>query len=129
MNKWVVDKLSKNEFYFIIKGTDAYRQSNELIGFSCNSVFKKYDENKLNKFFYILEENKSELDRIQDSYFSKLRLIVKVFRDVFKNKTSFKQDDKNIYKPKKGKKFYDRWIPSQGEKLKKRILSLYDHYE
>ena len=129
MNKWGVNKLSKNEFDYIIKLTDAYKQSNELITFSCNNIFKNYDENKLNKFFYILEENKSELDRIQDSIFSKFRLIVKAFRDIFNNKTGFKQDDRNIYKSKKGKKFYDKWIPSQGEKLKKRILSLYNHYE
>jgi hypothetical protein len=129
MNKWGVDKLSKNDFDYIIKGTDAYKESNELIAFSCNSVFKNYDENKLNKFFYILEENKSELDRIHDSIFSRFRLIVKVFRDIFNNKTVFKQDDERKYNPKKGKKFYDKWIPSQGEKLKKRILSLYNHYE
>ena len=56
MNKWGVNKLSKNEFDYIIKLTDAYKQSNELIAFSCNNLFKNYDENKLNKFFYILEE-------------------------------------------------------------------------
>lgn len=129
MNKWGVDKLSKSEFDYIIKGSDAFKKSNELINFNCSDLFKNYDENKLNKLFYILEENKSELDRIQDSKFSKLKLVIKLFRDIFNNKTGFDENDRNIYKPKKGKKFYDRWIPSQGEKLKKRILSLYDHYE
>ena len=128
MTKWGVNKLSKNDFDYIIRGSDAFKQSNELINFKCDTLFKNYDENRLNKLFHILEENKSELDRIQDSRFSKLKLIIKTFRDIFNNKTGFDQTDKNIYKPKGGKKFYDTWIPSQGEKLKKRIFSLYDHF-
>jgi hypothetical protein len=129
MTKWEVNKLTKEQFDYIIKGTGSFKQSNELINFKCDNLFKNYDENKLNKLFCILEENKSELDRIQDSKFSKLKLIIKTFRDIFNNKTGFNQDDKNIYKPKKGKKFYDNWIPSQGDKLKKRIYSLYEHYQ
>jgi len=129
MTKWGVNKLSKVDFDYIIKGSDAFKQSNELINFKCDNLFKNYDENKLNKLFYILEENKSELDRIQDNVFSKLKLVIKTLRDIFNNKTGFEKKDLNIYKPKKGKKFYDNWIPSQGHKLKKRIYSLYDHYQ
>lgn len=128
MSKWEVDKLTKEQFDYIIKSSDAYKQSNELINFKCDDLFKGYKENKLNKLFYILEENKSELDRIQDSRFSTIKKIIKLFKDIFKNTTEFNQDDNKIYKPKKGKKFYDKWIPSQGHKLKKRIYSLYDHY-
>jgi hypothetical protein len=129
MTKWGVSKLTKEQFDFIIKGSDVFNQSNELVNFKCDELFKKYDENKLNKFFYILEENKSELDRIQNSRFSKLKLIIKSFRDIFNNKTGFNQNDRNIYKPKRGKSFYDIWIPKQGNKLKKRIYSLFDHYQ
>ncbi len=128
MNRWGVTKLTISEFDYIIKSSDAFKQYNQLIDFKCDNLFKKYSENKLNKLFYILEENKSELDRIQDSKFSKFKLIIKTFKDVFFNKTGFNQDDKKIYKPKRGKKFYDTWIPSQGEKLKRKIYSLYDHY-
>jgi hypothetical protein len=128
MNKWGVDKLSKNDFDYIIKGGDAFKKSNELINFKCDIIFKSYDENKLNKLFYILEENKSELDRIHDSKFSKLKMVIKLFRDIFNNKTGFVENDRNVYKPKRGKKFYDNYIPSQGEKLKRRIYSLYEHY-
>jgi hypothetical protein len=128
MNKWGVDKISRNDFDYIIKGSDAYKQSNELINFKCDSVFKNWDDNKLNKLFSILEENKEELDKIQDSSFSKLKLIIKSFKDIIQNRTGFNREDKNIYNPKKGKKFYDTWIPSQGEKLKRRIYSLYNHY-
>lgn len=129
MTKWGVSKLTNEQFDYIIRGSDAFRQSNELINFKCDDLFRKYDENKLNKLFYILEENKSELDRIGDSWFSKLRLVIKIFRDIFNNKIGFHQDDKNIYKPKRGKSFYDSWIPSQGNKLKRRIYSLFDHYQ
>lgn len=128
MTNLKVNKLTKEQFDYIIKSSDAYRQSNELINFKCDDLFKGYEENKLNKLFYILEENKSELDRIQDSRFSTIKKIIKLFKDIFKNTTEFKQDDNKVYKPKKGKKFYDKWIPSQGYKLKKRIYSLYDHY-
>ena len=128
MNRWGVTKLTISEFDYIIKSSDGFKQYNQLIDFKCDNLFKKYSENKLNKLFYILEENKSELDRIQDSKFSKFKLIIKTFKDVFFNKTGFNQDDKKIYKPKKGRKFYDTWIPSQGEKLKRKIYSLYDHY-
>jgi len=128
MNKWGVDKISRNDFDYIIKSSDAYKQSDELINFKCDSVFKNWNDNKLNKLFSILEENKEELDRIQDSSFSKLKLIIKSFKDIIQNRTGFNIEDKNIYNPKKGKKFYDTWIPSQGEKLKRRIYSLYSHY-
>lgn len=122
------NKLKTDEFYSIIRDSDAYRNSNLLIDFSCDVVFKKWDENKLNKLFYILEENKSALDRIQDSKFTKIKLIIKYFRDSIKNTTRFDIVDMNVYNPKVGKKFYDKWIPSQGEKLKRRLLSLQDHY-
>jgi hypothetical protein len=128
MNKWGVYKISRNGFDYIIKSSDAYKQSNELINFKCDSVFKNWNENKLNKLFSILEENKKELDKIQDSSFSKLKLIIKSFKDIIQNRTVFNREDKNIYNPKKGKKFYDTWIPSQGEKLKRSIYSLYEHY-
>ena len=52
-----------------------------------------------------------------------------MFKNQFFNKTSFDFEDINIYKPKKGVKFYDNWINKQGEKLKRRLLSLNDHYE
>jgi hypothetical protein len=128
MYKWKVDKISKQDFIFIINGSDAFKQAKLLIDFRCDLLFKNWDKNKLNKLFSILEENKEELDRIQDSKFTKIKMIIKVFKDIFNNKMSFEQIDKKIYKPKRDKKFYDNWIPSQGEKLKKRIYSLYEHY-
>lgn len=128
MSKWEVNKISKMDFDYIIKGTEAYKQSNQLINFKCDDVFKETNNNDLNKMFYILEENKAELNKIQDSIFSTLKLVIKTFKDVFNNKTGFSIADKNIYTPKHGKKFYNIYIPSQGDKLKRRIYSLYDHF-
>jgi hypothetical protein len=101
MLKWQVNKLSKTQFDYIVKSSDAFRQSNELINFKCDDLFKNWDSNNLNKLFFILEENKLELDKIQDTKFSKFKLIIKMFRDIFKNNTGFSHNDKNIYKPKK----------------------------
>jgi hypothetical protein len=128
MKKWQVDKISKSDFEYIIKSSDAYRQANELISFSSDKLFKNWKQNDINKLFYTLEENKSELDSIQGGRFSKLKLIIKSFKDVLSNKMELSQVDDKVYKPKKGKKFYDDWIPKQGQKLKKRIYSLYDLY-
>ena len=76
----------------------------------------------------MIEENKSDLDKIESSNFRKLKLFIKLIKSIFSNKTGFEIEDDNIYKPKRGEKFYDNWIPKQGEKLKKRIYALYDHY-
>lgn len=128
MSKWNVSSLSKNDFEYIIKGSDAYKQSEDMINFKCENIFKNWDSNKLNKLFYILEENKSELDRIQSGRFSKIRLIIKAFKDILSNTTNFNNQDNKIYKPIRGKEFYNKWITSQGTKLRKRLYSLYDHY-
>ena len=128
MLKWDVSSLSKNDFLYIIKSSDAYKQSEYMINFKCEDLFKNWDNNKLNKLFYILEENKYELDRIQSSRFSKLRILVKTFKDILINTTNFIDQDHKIYKPIKGKDFYKKWIPYQGNKLRKRLYSLYDHY-
>jgi hypothetical protein len=128
MLKWSVSNLSKNDFLYIIKGSDAYKQSEDMINFKCEDLFNNWDNNKLNKLFYILEENKYDLDRIQSSRFSKLRLVFKSLKDILKNTTNFTDQDHKIYKPKKGKDFYNKWIPYQGNKLRKRLYSLYDYY-
>jgi hypothetical protein len=49
-------------------------------------------------------------------------------KDQYFNNTSFDFEDVDIYKPRKGIKFYDSWINKQDEKLKGRLLSLNDHY-
>jgi hypothetical protein len=128
MIKLGVSTLNKDEFIYLIESSDAFKQANDLIKFKCDILFKKYKENDINKLFYILEENKSELDRIYSSKFSKLKLIIKVFKDIFTKNITLDDSDRRIYNPNRGKDFYDKWVPSQGEKLKRRIYSLFDHY-
>jgi hypothetical protein len=128
MIKLGVSTLNKDEFIYLIESSDAFKQANDLIKFKCDILFKKYKENDINKLFYILEENKSELDRIYSSKFSKLKLIIKVIKDIFTKNITLDDSDRRIYNPNRGKDFYDKWVPSQGEKLKRRIYSLFDHY-
>jgi hypothetical protein len=127
MKKWNVDKLSKKDFEYIIKNSPGYSKSNLLINFTCEDNFKSFNKNQLNKFFYILEENKDKLEKIEKSYFRKIKLAIKVINDLFINKINFDEDFS--YKPKRGSDFYNNWINKQGERLKKRLYRLYDHYQ
>jgi hypothetical protein len=82
---------------------------------------KEFIDKKTEEYTKLIENTKEAIN-------SKLKMVIKLFRDIFNNKTGFVENDRNVYKPKKGKKFYDNYIPSQGEKLKRRIYSLYEHY-
>lgn len=126
MKKMKITSLTKSQFIYLIKESDGYKQSDELINFKCEKLFKDWDNNKLNKLFYILEENKNELDRISGR-FSKIKLLIKSIRDIFNNNTNFDLSDDKIYNANKDSKFYNRYLPSQGKKLRKRLYSLYDH--
>jgi len=122
------NKLTKEQFEFILRESEGYKITNILIDFNCHLHFQNFNKNQLNKFFYILEENKTNLDKIEKSFFRKLNIFIKVFKDVYYNKTSFNTYDDNVYKPIKGPDFYNKWINGQGEKLKRKLYSLYDHY-
>jgi hypothetical protein len=123
LNGYVKEVMSYRN---IDKLSDAYKKANMLIKFSCKENFKSFSKNDLNKFFYLLEENKTELDTIQKSNFSTIRTIFKAIKDILFNKVSF--NDNKLYNPNKNDIFYDRWINKQGNKLLRRIYSLYDHY-
>lgn len=132
MNRIGLDKLSKQDFTDIIKYTNSYHKSKKLIDFKIKDYFKNFDKNKINKFFSLLEDNKAELDSIvRKSRFWKWKLFLKVLRDTKKivnKKISFDDSDTKIYHPKRGPVYYERWINSQGEKFRKRLFDLYDHY-
>jgi len=129
MKHYGVSKLSNDQFRELIINTEGYSISQMLINFKCSNIFTNISENNINKMFYLLENNKTELDKIETSKFKNIKMFIKMFKDQFFNNTSFDFEDINIYKPKKGVKFYDNWINKQGEKLKRRLLSLNDHYE
>lgn len=117
--------IKKDDFIYIIKTSDAYRISEELINFNCEDNFKSFNKNQLNKFFYMFEENKKTLDKI---YKSKFKVFFKILKDMLSNKINFHIDDEYIYNPDKNCIFYNKWINKQGLKLKKRLYSLYDLY-
>ncbi len=129
MNNLGISKLNNSQFDYIIKSSDSWTQSEQLINSKFDDLFKKWKENDINKLLYLLEENKKELDTIQDSRMSKLKLIIKTFKDILSNKTSFNISDNRIYKPTKNKDFYEKYINKQGSKLRKKIIRLYDHYQ
>lgn len=133
-NGWIKEiiyenKISKDDFLYLIQESTAYKNSENMINFNCKNHFNDFNNNELNKFFCILEDNKSELDKIQKSKFSKIKMFIKAFNDILNSKISFDKNDNIKYTPKKGPDFYEKWINSQGEKLKRRLYSLYDHYK
>lgn len=119
-------RITKEEFKTLIISSDILNICNLLINFKCDNLFKKYDSNKLNKMFYLLEENKNKLDRYEISKFRKF--IYMINRIFSKNYYKPQIVDNRVYMPIKGKSFYDDWISKQGQKLKNRIYSLYDRY-
>ena len=94
--------------------------------FSCEKHFKGYTKNQLNKLFWIMEQNKKELDNIVSDPFRKVKLIGHMFSKLF-NKEDLQEDGKT-YHPKRGIKFYDNWINKQGRKLERKLYSLYGHF-
>lgn len=129
MKHYGVSKLSNDQFRELIMNTEGYSISQMLINFKCLNIFTNLSENNINKMFYLLEENKTELDKIETSKFRNIKMFIKMIKDQYFNNTSFDFEDMNIYKPGKGVKFYDNWVNKQGEKLKRNLVSLYDHYK
>lgn len=138
MTKFRMDKLSKKDFMYILEVTKAYNDAEFLIKFDCRKCLD-LDEQKMNKFFVMLEDNASELSSIRKNMFSSdksspslltiFKLALKNFKDSMNINKFYIDNDIKKYSPKKGEKYYNNWIHSQGEKLKRKILSLYDHYE
>ena len=103
MKEWGVETLSRNDFEYLIRKSPGYYKSHLLKNFKRESNFKSFNKNQLNQFFSILEENKEELDRIDKSLFSKIKLFIKVIKDTIFNKINFDNDFN--YKPKKVQNF------------------------
>lgn len=129
MKEWKVDKLSKRDFEYLILSSEAYLDAKSLIRFDCFKNFKNLNQNQLNKFFHIIEEEKVKLDTISDSNLRTIKLVIKAVKDIIFNKVTFIYDDDRIYKPKKDANYYNKWINGQGERLKRRLYRLYDFYK
>lgn len=128
--------LTKNEFVYIIKGTRTYNISKLLINYKTSTHFANYNTNQINKFLCFIEDNTEELNKIQKSKLSTVKLFIKNIKDIFKFKLKsnsiesfFNINDDIKYKPKKNSKYYETYFNNQGEKLYKKLYSLYDHYK
>ena len=130
MNEFNISKLNSEQFKSMLMMSRSYEISNELLNFDIYDNFKNWDENKINKFFYILEDNKKELDKIEDNkWFKKVRLILKSIKDNFKNSYNIDlYSDDYIYKANKDIKYYEKYFKRQGNKLKRKLSKLFDNY-
>ena len=124
------NNLSKQEFKNLIVNTRSYKNAIKLSDFKMKENFVGFSENNLNKLLYLYEENKAELDNINklSNFIMKIKLIIKGFKLLF-NKISFDFEPDRKYTPDKNYKFYDKFINKKGVKLKRKLLSLYMHYE
>ena len=127
MKEWGVETLSRNDFEYLIRKSPGYYKSHLLKNFNCEMNFQSFNKNQLNQFFYILEENKEKLDKISNSLLGKIKLVIKAIKDTIFNKINF--DSNFNHKAKKGSKFYNNWINKQGDKLRRKLYKLYDHYQ
>lgn len=111
--------LTKDEFIYIIKTSDAYQKSELLINFSFSKNLKSLNKKEINKLLYIIEEEKEDLYKKRKS---KFKLILNAIKNILFNKIDF---DEEVY-PIKGYKFYEKMINNKGHKLRKNLYSLYD---
>jgi len=142
-----VSSLNRDQFIYIIKTTRPFLKSEDMINFNLKKCFASFTVNQINKLFYIYENNKRDLDRINrfPSFLRKIKLIIKGLRTwrslllrhcgglslYFRRVASFspvdiENTDSHIYP--KSKFDYEKYIKSQGYKLRRSLYKLYDHF-
>ncbi len=122
-----VKKLNKYQFLFALRTSRPYEKSEEMIKFKMKDCFKGFSENNLNKLLYLYEENKKKLDKI-NKYSLFIRNIKLIIKGLFTDAVIFSDEPTLLYKPDKNAEYYEKWINSQGKKLRKTLYKLYDHY-
>lgn len=127
MNDLGVDYLDKTLFITMLKSSSVYGDCETLIDYKTSELFKEYSESDINEFFYILKEEQKILDDIVDSKFYKLNMFLKITKSMLKKK--YKLGDRKIeHSVKRGARYYDNYYNKQGEKLRRRLISLYAHF-
>jgi hypothetical protein len=119
-------KNTNDDFKWIIQSTPGFIDAEMMKEFSCEKHFRKFTKNQINKFFWIIEQNKKELDAATSGPFRKFKFMGHMIKKFF-NKEDL-EDDGKTYIPKRGIKFYDNWINKQGKKLERKLYSLYGHF-
>lgn len=128
-------KISKLEFENILTNTRCYKIVEHLLGFNINNHFSYLSINDRNKFFYLLEQNKKQLDIQTDIKYPKDSFIKRMVKSIFKY---FKPEEPNltilvepnyIYpKPDKDIEYYGEYINNSGELLKRKLYKLSSHF-
>lgn len=122
-----VSSLNRDQFIHIIKTTRPFLKSEDMINFNLKKCFASFTVNQINKLFYIYENNKKDLDRINrfPSFLRKIKLIIKALKSSF-SPVDIENTDTHIYP--KSKFNYEKYIKSQGYKLRRTLYKLYDHF-
>lgn len=119
---------TNNDFNYALKQTDGYKLAIYLEHFNVKNNFKSFTKQDIDKFFYILDEEQNNLNRIYKSKFMTLKLFIKNIKNLFiNNMLTYSVDDNFIYKPIKNDEFYTKFINKQGLRLKTRLHKLFDH--
>ncbi len=125
----IVDKNTKidNEtFNNLIKEMKGYIVAKSLINFNIDYLFKDMSEEEINRFFISFAETKQRLDNFQNKdtgFIAKIKSFYEAFAFIFLNKKL----PELKYKVR-GKAYYQKFINSQGEKLRRKMFKLYDHF-
>ena len=126
-----IEKINNRYFELIYNTSSVKNDIERLKNFKIKDCFHNISDNNINKFFCIYEDNKKELDRIENtkiSLFRKLKLIIKGLKQINSNNFELNIEDDKIYKPKKSPYYYERWINDQGIKLENKIIRLKNQF-
>jgi hypothetical protein len=63
----------------------------------------------------------------RDSFFRKIRLFIRIIKKSLSNPNTYIPPD--YTKPKKGIEFYEKHFHEAGEKLRRKLFSLYLHFK
>ena len=111
----------------IIKTTQAWKISQQLIDYDITKDFENIDIKKQSNFFYVFTKNSEFFKSIEhkNNFVKDFLIFVKVFKDMsFRQPTyDYNLDLEKIYN------FYQKFINSQGRKMQTKIMKMFDLFE
>ena len=111
----------------IIKTTQAWKISQQLIDYDITKDFENIDIKKQSNFFYLFTKNSEFFKSIEhkNNFVKDFLIFVKVFKDMsFRQPTyDYNLDLEKIYN------FYQKFINSQGRKMQTKIMKMFDLFE
>lgn len=123
------EEQRRKRFYELIEESRGYEIAEILINFRSKDNFSGMTQNSINKFFYLYNESRSDLEKMikkEPTFIRRIRLFLYNIKKIWNNEMNSYPD--RIYgSSRKGEEYYEKWINSQGYSLKKRLFSLYYH--